>query len=77
MLSERAYPGPRDVFAVQLREPTKATIGARAGQVKSDAGHIVVRVEPGGASYRVIIVTDEDESGLVKAEHGTYPSRGR
>ena len=76
MLSERAYPGPRDVFAVQLREPTKATIGARAGQVKSDAGHIVVRVEPGGASYRVIIVTDEDESGRVKAEHGTYPSTG-
>ena len=72
MLSERAYPGPRDVFAVQLREPTKATIGARADQVKSDAGHIVVRVEPGGASYRVIIVTDEDESGRVKAEHSPY-----
>ena len=75
MLSERAYPGPRDVFAVQFREPTKATIGPRADRVKSDAGHIVVRVEPGGASYRVIIVTDEDESGRVKAEHGPYLAR--
>lgn len=72
ILSPRAYPGPRDVFAVLLREPTKATIGPRADQVKSDAGHVVVRVEPGGATYRVIIVTDEDESGRIKAEHGPY-----
>ncbi len=77
MLSERAYSGPRDVFALQLREPTKATIGQRAERVKSDAGHIILRVEPGGASYRVIIVTDEDESGRVKAEHGPYPSSDR
>lgn len=75
ILSERAYPGPRDVFAVQLREATKATIGPRAQQVKSDAGHVVVRVAPGGASYRVFIVSDDDEGGRVKAEHGPYTSR--
>ena len=74
MLSERAYPGSREVFAVQLREPTKATIGPRAERVQSDRGHIVVRVDRGGASYRVIIVTDEDESGGVKAEFGPYDS---
>ena len=74
LLSPRAYPGPRDVFALQLREPTKATIGPRAQQVKSDAGHVVVRVAPGGASYRIFIVTDDDESGRVIAEHGPYQS---
>lgn len=77
MLSPRAYPGERDVFALQFREPTKAAIGPRANQVKSDSGHVVVRVEPNGASYRVIVITDDDESGRVKAEHGPYSSLTR
>jgi len=77
MLSPRAYAGERDVFAVQFREPTKAAIGFRANQVKSDAGHVVVRVAPGGESYRVIIVTDDDESGRVAAEHGPYDASRR
>lgn len=75
LLAPRAYPGPRDVFAVQLREPTKAAIGPRAQQVKSDGGHVVVRVAPGGAWYRVLVVTDTDESGRVDAEYGPYDTR--
>jgi beta-lactamase superfamily II metal-dependent hydrolase len=72
LLSKRIWPAPRDVFVTRLREPTKLTIGARAQQVASDAGHVVVRVEPGGASYRVFVVDDTSESGIVKSVHGPY-----
>ncbi len=75
LLSERAYEGPRDVFILQFREPTKAAIGPRANQVKSGAGHVIVRVAPGGGSYRVFVVSDADESGTVLAEHGPYRSQ--
>jgi glyoxylase-like metal-dependent hydrolase (beta-lactamase superfamily II) len=35
------------------------------------------RVEPGGASYRVYVIDDEDESGRVKSVHGPYASGAR
>lgn len=75
LLSERAYPGPRDVFLVQFREPTKAAIGPRAKRVQSDGGHIVVRVAPGGGSYQVLILDDSTESYEVIAVHGPYLSQ--
>jgi len=76
LLSKRIWPAPRDVFVTRLREPTKLTIGPRARQVASDAGHVVVRVEPGGASYRVFVVDDTNESGAVKSVHGPYAVAG-
>jgi beta-lactamase superfamily II metal-dependent hydrolase len=76
LLSKRIWPGPRDVFVTRLRDATKATIGPRATQVASDAGHVVVRVAPGGASYRVYVLDDTNESGAVKSVHGPYVSHG-
>lgn len=76
LLSKRIWKGRRDVFVTRLRDATKATIGPRATQVTSDAGHVVVRVEPGGASYCVFVVDDTNETGAVKAVHGPYPSGG-
>ena len=35
----------------------------------------IIRVEPGGASYRVIILDDSAESYVVKAVHGPYEAR--
>jgi beta-lactamase superfamily II metal-dependent hydrolase len=75
LLSPRLYDGPRDVFVTVLREQTKATIGARAGQVASDHGHIVVRVEPGGARYRVYVLDDTTERFTIRSVHGPYESR--
>ena len=72
LLAERAYDGARDVFAVQLREPTKAAIGPRAERVKSDRGHVIVRVSPGGTAYEIFVVSDGDESGEILSEHGPY-----
>jgi hypothetical protein len=72
LLSERAYPGPRDVFILQFREPTKATIGPRAERVQSDGGHVVVRVAPRGESYRVIVLDDSTETYEILSSHGPY-----
>jgi beta-lactamase superfamily II metal-dependent hydrolase len=75
MLSTRVYPKPRDVFVTELRDATKATIGPRAAQVASDHGHIVVRVEPGGARYWVVVVDDDAADSLrVRMVKGPYPS---
>jgi beta-lactamase superfamily II metal-dependent hydrolase len=72
LLSKRIWPAPRDIFVTRLRDATKATIGPRAAQVASDAGHVLVRVAPGGSSYRVLVLEDSDESGTVKSTYGPY-----
>lgn len=75
MLATRIYPDARDVFVTTLREPTKATIGARATQVASDHGHVVIRVEPGGARYWVIVLDDTQALPTVRSVHGPYTSK--
>jgi hypothetical protein len=75
MLSPRVYPEPRDIFITVYRESTKATTGPRATQVASDHGHVVVRVEPGGARYWVIVLDDTTESYKVTSVHGPYTSQ--
>ena len=75
LLSERAYPGPRDVFIIQFREPTKAAIGPRAERVQSDGGHVVVRVAPGGVTYQVFVLDDLAETFEVESVHGPYESQ--
>jgi hypothetical protein len=75
LLSERAYPGPRDVFIIQFREPTKVAIGPRAQRVQSDGGHVVVRIATGGATYRVYVLEDSAETYEVESVHGPYESQ--
>lgn len=77
MLSTRIYPDPRDVFVVQFREVTKASIGARAAQVASDDGHVVIRVDPGGRRYRVYVLDNQSESRAIRSVHGPYDARLR
>ena len=74
LLSRRVYPEERDVFVVQFRDVTKASIGARATQVASDNGHVVIRVEPGGARYRVFVLDNASETRGVTSVHGPYES---
>ena len=75
MMTARLYPGPHDIFATLLRASTRASIGARADQLKADHGHIVVRVAPGGASYRVFVLDDASEARRVLAVFGPYRSQ--
>ncbi|HUR57419.1 MAG TPA: hypothetical protein VM029_06905 [Opitutaceae bacterium] len=88
MTSERIYPGPRDIFMTNSgwpgrREHMVKLFGEAEtvwllGQIEKMAarqGHVVLRVEPGGASYRVIVTDDSNESGNVLSVHGPYKSR--
>ena len=72
ILNTRYYPGPRDVFVLALREPMTHAIGARVQQLKSALGHVVVRVEPGGARYRVFVLDARSPSRSVVAQFGPY-----
>ncbi|HEX3577757.1 MAG TPA: MBL fold metallo-hydrolase [Thermoanaerobaculia bacterium] len=75
MMATRLYPGPRDIFITTLREPTKASIGSRADQLKAQHGHIVVRVAPGGDEYRVFVLDDMTDTGNVVAMFGPYAAK--
>jgi len=74
LYSTRLYPGPRDVFATNMIEANRIVIGPLLDQLASAQGHVVVRVAPGGASYRVIVLDDAAETYAVKAVHGPYDS---
>ena len=74
ILSTRLYPGPRDVFATDMIEANKIVIGPLMDQLKSDHGHVLVRVDPGGDTYRVLVLDDSAETYSVLATHGPYQS---
>jgi hypothetical protein len=67
------YPGPRDVFATDQHAVAREAL-AGLGKLASDSGHIVLRVAPGGESFRVVIVDDTSESYQVTKVFGPYPS---
>lgn len=71
--STRIYPGPRCVFATDRRRATRLVIGG-VDKPASDAGQIVLRVAPGGGSFRVVIVDDASESHRAKKIFLPYPS---
>ncbi len=64
----------------QLIDNYSVTIGEKyieeyMNMVASDQGHIVVRVDPGGDQYRVIVLDDTYETFTVKSIHSPYKSR--
>lgn len=73
MQSTSAYPGPRDVFSTNMMEETKVVIAA-IDSFKSQQGHIVIRVNPGGKSYMIYVLDDSNEKYLIKSVHGPYDS---
>ena len=74
LLSSRIYPGPRDIFATNIMHETRVVIGSGIDKLKSQQGHIVVRVAPGGETFKVFIIDDVDESFKIKAVYGPYTS---
>jgi len=75
LLSNRIYPGPRDVFQTNIMEGTKHFIGNPINRLKSTNGHIVLRVKPGGDTFQVYILDNSDESFRIKSVHGPYKSK--
>jgi len=74
MFSQRLYPGPREVFATGL-SPANALANKRlTDRMSSRSGHVVVRVAPGGVSYRMVITDNRDEGDRVVAIFGPFAS---
>ena len=76
MISEKIYPGPRDLFATNMLDSTKQVIGPRMDTAyRSMSGHVLLRVEPGGKRYWVLILDDTDPDCKLKDVFGPYATR--
>ena len=72
--SARLYSGPRDIFATNMHEANRLVV-VGLDKLASDHGHIVIRVAPGGDTFKVVILDDSAENYKVKSIHGPYTSR--
>jgi beta-lactamase superfamily II metal-dependent hydrolase len=75
MLAKQLYSDSRDVFATNLHPAAKVVIGDLTEQEKSTQGHIVIRVSPGGADYKVYVLNDSNDTYGVNAVYGPYYCR--
>jgi beta-lactamase superfamily II metal-dependent hydrolase len=73
MLSPAVYPGPRELFFTNLLAATLAAI--HVDRARTEPGHIVLRVPPGGATFQVYSLDDSNEEFRVKATYGPYSCR--
>ena len=89
MISDRIYPNPRDIFITNSgwegrREHMVKLFGEtetvwllqQLDRTAARQGHVLIRVEDGGARFRVIVLDDSKADGGVLSVHGPYPSRG-
>lgn len=61
MLSQRLYPGPREVYATSLMAANHLANNRLTRQLRSRDGHVVVRVAPDGTSYTIYVTDNSDE----------------
>jgi hypothetical protein len=73
LYSKAIYSGNRDVFATSVKQENRIA-NKKTDDLKSRAGHIVIRVEPGGETFAVHILSNADESDTVTASFGPYTS---
>jgi beta-lactamase superfamily II metal-dependent hydrolase len=74
ILSPESYPGSRDVFSTNVVDVHRE-LDPNLAKLKSQRGHVVIRVMPGGKEYNVFILDDRAETYGVTAVHGPYQSR--
>jgi beta-lactamase superfamily II metal-dependent hydrolase len=75
LLAKQLYPDDRLVFATGMAQSNREVIGPMIDQLASADGHIVIRVEPGGARYEAIVVDASNESMRIKQVFGPFTSR--
>ena len=74
LFSQRLYSGQRDVFATGLSAANGLVNERLTRRLSSSAGHVVIRVAPGGGSYRVVVTDNSDEADRVLGVFGPYES---
>ncbi len=75
--SRYLYDGPRDIFATEILDAAHVVLGEAIDRAyQSTRGHIVVRVDSGGDTFRVITLDDTEEMPRVKGVFGPYQARG-
>jgi beta-lactamase superfamily II metal-dependent hydrolase len=77
IMNSRLPPNPRYIFATDMREAARIVIGQRATQLAAPPGHIVIRVEPGGAHYTVIVLDNRVERDAILAVKGPFVGSSR
>jgi hypothetical protein len=77
LFSQRLYPGPRDVFATGLSSANSLVNERLTHRLSSLTGHVIIRVDPGGGCYRVVVTDNADESDRVIRVFGPYESGSR
>lgn len=73
MLSKRLYSGSRDIFVTALKEEN-CIASRRLAEITSGNGHVVVRVDRGGATYQILVLDNMTESNNILSKHGPYQS---
>jgi hypothetical protein len=75
LLSNHLYAGEKNIFATNIQEVTKHTLGFWFTQgYKSLFGHVIIRVLPGGDKYYVLIAETDNQRVIVKKVFGPYYS---
>ena len=77
VMNSRLPPDTRFVFVTDLRPAARIVIGPRAARLAGPPGHIVVRVAEGGESYRVYVLSADDERDRVIAMKGPFRAESR
>lgn len=76
MSSKGLYQGERHIIPTQIPQITKDYIGQEnIDKLTGDGGHIVIKILPGGNSYSVYILNDENETLTIKSEIGPFECR--
>lgn len=73
--SHNLYDGERDIFSTTMLEANKKVIGRLLDQVRSQKGHIVIRVYDEGKMYDIFILDDIDVNRKIIAKYGPYEAR--
>jgi hypothetical protein len=72
MLSPALDPAPHDVFATCIMEANRLVNQLFIGKLRSQNGHVIVRVAPGGESFRIFVTDNADDSDRVLLATDSY-----
>lgn len=76
LISDHIYKGEKNIFATNIQEVTKQTLGFWFTRgYKSMFGHVIVRVLPGGEKFLILIAETVNGKITVKRSFGPYQSR--